>query len=429
MPAARTPTGPPRYRWLVFGLLAAGYLLVYFHRLSPAVVALDMMRDLQAGGALMGLLGSAYFYPYALMQLPAGLLSDSWGPRRTVTMFFLLAGAASIFFGLSTGVSSAIVARVLVGLGVSMLFVPTTKILTKWFKTSEFAVMTGILMAMGGLGALTAAAPLAYLSNLLGWRGSFVAIGIATLILGAAIWALVRDNPADMGLPAVDDPDRPVIRGTPETITLKAGMKMVLSRGAFWPLSIWFFFTAGTFFTFGGLWGGPYLMQVYGLTKAQAGQILSMLAVAMIIGSPFLSYLSNRIQSRKAVLIGASVLLLALTSVLAFFPASMSTPSLYGFCFLFSLTSSSIVVIGFTEAKEMFPLAISGTAVGLVNVFPFLGGAVLQPLLGWFLDIQGPVGGPYSAQTYGRGFLLLFASAAVALIAALVSAETFQKAR
>ena len=66
-----------RYRWVIFSILAGGYILVYFHRLCPAVLAVDMMRDLRTTGAITGLLGAAYFYPYAVMQLPAGLLSDS----------------------------------------------------------------------------------------------------------------------------------------------------------------------------------------------------------------------------------------------------------------------------------------------------------------------------------------------------------------
>ncbi|EFK09535.1 conserved domain protein [delta proteobacterium NaphS2] len=111
-------TKAPAYRWVVFSLLAFGYLLVYFHRLCPAVVALDMQRDLKASGALLGFPASAYFYPYALMQLPSGLLSDSWGPRKTITLFFAVAGAASIFLGMVESVGPAILARILVGLGV-----------------------------------------------------------------------------------------------------------------------------------------------------------------------------------------------------------------------------------------------------------------------------------------------------------------------
>ncbi|MGD8974284.1 MAG: MFS transporter [Desulfobacterales bacterium] len=106
-----------RYRWLIFWILAFGYIMVYFHRLCPAVVAEDMRKELVAGGGLLGLLGSAYFYPYALMQLPAGLLSDSWGPRKTFTLFFCVAFAGSVILGISPNVYVAIGGRTIVGLG------------------------------------------------------------------------------------------------------------------------------------------------------------------------------------------------------------------------------------------------------------------------------------------------------------------------
>jgi MFS family permease len=131
-----------RYRWIIFWILACGYVLVYFHRLCPAVVAVDMMRDLKTGGALTGFLGAAYFYPYAVMQLPAGLLSDSWGPRNTITLFFTIAFVGSVLLGAAPSVFLAILGRALVGLGVAMLFVPTMKVLAEWFRLREFAFMT-----------------------------------------------------------------------------------------------------------------------------------------------------------------------------------------------------------------------------------------------------------------------------------------------
>ena len=252
---ARASSKPSAYRWIVFCLLAFGYLLVYFHRLCPAVVALDMQADLQTSGALLGFLAAAYFYPYALMQLPSGLLSDSWGPRKTITIFFALAGVSSIFLGLVGSLGLAVFARVLVGLGVAMLFVPTMKVMTNWFKTEEFARMTGILMAVGGLGAYSASRPLAWLSDKMGWRGSFITIGVVTLVATIAIWFLVRNAPEDMGLPAVKQPDQDNPQNT-ETIGLARGMKMVLSSMSFWVLAAWFFFSFSIFFSFGGLWGG-----------------------------------------------------------------------------------------------------------------------------------------------------------------------------
>jgi len=415
----------PGYRWVVFVLLAAGYLSVNFHRLCPAVVALDLMEDLRTGGALIGLLASAYFYPYALMQIPSGLLSDTWGPRKTITAFFFLAGLASILFGLAQTVSCAIVARVLVGLGVSMFFVPTMKILTRWFRVSEFAFMTGILMAVGGFGALCAATPLAYLSAFLGWRGSFVAIGIGTLVLAALIWIFVRNTPEEMGLPTVAEP----VDTKPEPdkdIPLWDGVKMVLRSARFWPLALWFFLNFAIFFSFAGLWGGPYLMEVYAMNKTEAGDVLSTVYIAIIVGGPLLSYLSDRVfRSRKKILLGSSFIMLLLTVPLAFFPASMNRLILYAWSFCFGVFGSAVVVVAFATVKELFPVDIAGTAVGLVNLFPFLGSAILQPVLGVILEAQGKGPSGYAPEAYGTAFTLYFVLALISLTAASLVKETF----
>jgi sugar phosphate permease len=413
-----------RYRWLIFWVLAFSYILVYFHRLSPAVVAVDMMRDLQAGGALLGLLGSAYFYPYALMQLPAGLLSDSWGPRKTITLFFLIAFIGSLLLGLAPSLFWAVVGRALVGLGVSMLFVPTMKVLAEWFRVREFATMTGILMAMGGLGVLTAATPLALLSNWIGWRFSFVIVGIFTLVMALLVWLFVRDRPADLGWPSTAEP----VREGQSSIGLLAGMKQVLAYPRFWPIAIWFFFDCAVFFSFGGLWGGPYLMQVYRLTKAQAGQILSMIAIGMIVGSPLVSFLSNRVfRGRKPVLVLSSFIVLCLTALLAFRTDALSIPVLYLISLGLGIFSSAIVVVGFTTTKELFPVQIAGTSTGLVNLFPFAGGAVFQPFLGYLLERQGLVEGAFTLVGYKQAFLVLFLCGLIAFLATLLLKETMVK--
>jgi sugar phosphate permease len=413
-----------RYRWLVFWILAFGYVLVYFHRLCPAVVAVDMMRDLSAGGTLLGLLSSAYFYPYALMQLPAGLLSDSWGPRKTITIFFGVAFVGSLVLGLAPSLGWAVAGRVLVGLGVSMLFVPTMKILAEWFLVREFATMTGILMAMGGLGSLSAATPLALLSAWLGWRSSFVIVGVFTLVLGLLVWLFVRDRPADLGWPSPAEH-----RGAkPAPIGLAEGVRAVLSKPAFWPLALWFFFDCAVFFSFGGLWGGPYLMHVYGLTKSEAGQVLSMFALGMIIGSPTLGYLSNRVfHGRKPTILLANLVSVGLTGLLAFATGSLPPIALYLVCFGLGAFTSSIVVVGFTAAKELFPVQMAGTSTGLANLFPFAGGAVFQPVLGYLLERSGKVGAAFPLVGYQHAFLALFLCAVAALVSGLFLQETMAR--
>ncbi|MBU4565266.1 MAG: MFS transporter [Desulfarculus sp.] len=421
--SAATVSRPSSYRWLVFAVLACAYLLVYFHRTCPAVVAADLMRDLKAGATSLGMLGAAYFYPYALMQLPAGLLSDTWGPRKTITLFFSLAGVGAIWLGLAGSIGPAIAARTLVGLGVAMVFVPTVKVLTHWFTRAEFTRMMGILMALGGVGAYTAAQPLAWLSLIVGWRGSFILIGVVTLVIAGLVWVLVRNRPEDKGLPPVADSLSDPLGG--DTMTLGQGIKMVLGNPRFWAVAVWFFITPGIFFSLGGLWGGPYLMQVYGLSKTQAGGILSMLAVGMIVGSPLVSWVSDKILvSRKSTMIITGVGLCLLVGILYLAPASFSPSMLYLWFFLFAVCSSAIVVIGFTTTKELFPVAIAGTSTGLINLFPFLGGAVLQPVTGWLLQIQGGPQGPYSPAMYQKVFLFYLGLSVVALICACLIKDT-----
>ncbi len=413
-----------RYRWLIFWILALSYILVYFHRLCPAVVAVDMMRDLDAGGPLLGLLGSAYFYPYAIMQLPAGLLSDSWGPRRTITLFFLVAFVGSLVMGWAPSAFWAIVGRTLVGLGVSMLFIPTMKVLAEWFRIREFATMTGILMAMGGIGSLAAATPLAMLSTWMGWRLSFVGVGIITLLLAVMVWLFVRDRPSDLGWPS------PAERGGSSngSVGLLEGMRKVLAHARFWPVAIWFFFNCAVFFSFGGLWGGPYLMQVYGFTKAQAGHILSMLAIGMIVGSPTLSFVSNRVfKARKPVLVLSSFVAVILAALLAFFTDRLPLAGLYLICLGLGIFTSAVVVIGFTATKELFPVKIAGTATGLVNLFPFAGGAFFQPLLGYVLERNGRSEGAFTLAGYEQAFIVLFMCSVIAFVASLWMKETMVK--
>lgn len=409
------------YRWLVFGVLAAGYVLVYFHRLCPAVVAVDMMHDLKTGGALLGLLGSAYFYPYALMQLPAGLLADSWGPRRTITLFSLVAFVGSLILGMAPTVNMAIFGRVLVGLGLSMLFVPTMKILTEWFRPREFARMTGILLAMGGLGSLCSATPLALLTGWFGWRTAFMAVAVLTLILAGLVWSVVRDRPADLGWNSLVTTEQE----KPAAINLLDGVKQVLSQRSFWPLASWFFFQSAVFFSFGGLWGGPYLQHIHGLDRAQAGQILSMLAVGLILGSPLQTWLSNRLcHGRKPVLVFSSLVTIGIAALLACATGSLSLSMLSLLCLLLGMFTSASVVIGFSATKELFPVQIAGTSIGLVNLFPFAGGAVFQPVLGAILQSHTPSGDIYSIAAYQGAFSVLLVCAVVAFLSSLFIKET-----
>jgi sugar phosphate permease len=414
---------------LIFIILAVAYLLVYFHRLSLSVVANELIREFQTSAGTMGLLGSIYFYCYAAMQLPAGLLSDSIGPRRTVSVFMLIAAAGSILFGISATIRIAFAGRILVGFGVSMVFIPTMKICSQWYRKHEFAQMAGILNAVGGMGVLAATWVLAFTTATVGWRLSFVMIGVCSLAIAILSWLVIRDRPQEMKWPSIAEIEKedhgrlqPV-----NDISLIEGIRCVVTEKYFWPVALWFFFDCGIFFGFGALWSGPYLMDVHGMSRTESGAVLSMIAWGMILGSPFLGMLSDRIfKSRKKPLIASAFLLTILLLCLYLFSGDFSKPVIYIFFVLFSITASSIVVIGFTTIKELFPNRIAGTSVGTVNLFPFLGGAVYMPLLGRILDAypKGDAGG-YSPAGYETLLLVLLLSSVSAFLCTLVMKETY----
>ncbi|MFP4446327.1 MAG: MFS transporter, partial [Desulfosudaceae bacterium] len=177
-----------------------------------------------------------------------------------------------------------------------------------------------------------------------------------------------------------------------------------------------------------GLWAGPYLMHVYGMSRAEAGAILSMIAWGMIIGSPLMGYLSDRLlRSRKKPFIFCATFLSAEMLFFYLYPAGLPSPVLYILFFVFALAASAIVIVGFTTAKELFPVSMAGTSVGAVNLFPFVGGAVYMPLLGWILDAWPltPPSGGYPIEAYTRMLLVLFFSALATLACALLMEETF----
>jgi sugar phosphate permease len=412
-----------QYRYVVFVIIALTYITVYFHRMCPAVIAVDIQRYFKVSGTLLGLLSSAYFYPYAIMQLPVGLLVDSWGPRKTVSAFLTLAALGSAIMGLTSIFGLAIMGRVLVGIGVSPVFVSNYKLLTEWFEPRKFAIMGGIFMAMGGVGVLLSTSPLAWVSNLIGWRMTFVAVGVLGLAMASLVYKFVFNRPSDKGWPTFAS--SPEDQATTD-VDLLEGLKMVLIEKRFWPIASWSFFVVGVFFALAGLWGGPFLMHAYGLSKTSAAAVLSVSAAGLVLGSPFLGLMSNYF-GKKPVLIGCNLLLITVCGSFYFFTGELPHIMLYVlfFCLCFSTTAVTPVIIAYT--KELFPIGVAGTSVGLVNIFPFLGGSFFQIIFGAILSQGGQVDGIYPLSSYQNMFLLCLISAIISFLIALLFHKTLSR--
>lgn len=411
-----------RYRWVIFSVLSAIYFFVYFHRTSTAVLADEIMEEFAVSALAIGLMSSAYFYPYALLQIPVGVLADTKGPRKTTTLFTFIAFAGTLLFAFSTTFPMVVLGRLLIGIGVSGVYIPTIKVLSQWFRKHEFATLTGILFAVGSMGALLSAYPLAMMAILFGWRTAFLFIGIITFFLAIMCWAVVRDSPKAVGL----DPVEEAVVKSSEEERLSKTFRVVIFNRYLWIIALSAFLRYGVVMGYQGLWGGPYLMDVYGLSRDAAGGVLMMVGIGTIAGAPTIGYLSDRVfRTRKWFLVLGGIGFTAATYMLAFNTGSMSIKDLYLVSFLIGFFSGAGPV-AYAYIKEIFPLEVTGTATSIVNVFPFFGGALFQVVMGYLMDI-GSENGIYPVEAYSLAFQFCFVASVIATLLVLFIRESYEQ--
>ncbi|MEQ8201665.1 MAG: MFS transporter [Syntrophomonadaceae bacterium] len=403
------------YRYYIYFAVALAYFLVYFHRTSTAVMATDLTAAFNIAPTAIGLFGSMYFYAYAIGQLPAGILADKWGIRNTMSVFVLLAGIGAIMFGMSQTFSMALVARFLVGLGVGFIYVPAMKFLADWFRKNEFATYSGVLLAVGNIGSLASTAPLVALIAAIGWRNSMTSVGIASLVVCVLLFLVVRNKPVDVGGATVEEiQDLPP--ANPHPIGIAASVGALVKSYTFWTVAVMFFVLYGTIMGFQGLWASPYLMNVYGLTKAEAGKILMMIPIGMIFGCPISGIIADKVirSKKKVVMLGVTLNILTWIP-LVFMIDSMSLGLIRVLMFIYGFFGGWFVVM-YANLKEHIDLRMSGTATGFLNFFVFAGGAVYQQVMGVIVE-AAPVANKIIATS---GFKNAFLLCLVTLIAALL---------
>jgi len=422
-PGPRMPYTTPqerRRRTVALSIVVAAYVLSFFQRFAPAGIAQDLVASFNTTASSLGVLAATYFYVYTLMQVPTGILVDTFGPRRILLLGGIVGGAGSLLFGLAPGLELALVGRTLIGLGVSVTFIAMLKIIAVSFEERRFATLVGLSMLIGNFGSVLAGAPLSWLAQATGWRGVFVGLAGVSLLLGMACWILVRDKPPAAGS-VLDKPrfDRTVVF---------AGLLAVLRNRDTWPAVIVNCGIGGSFFAFAGLWATPFLTQAQGMTRAVAANHASLYFAGFALGCVFVGMLSDRLGKRKPVLIATSHLY-ALIWLAWLSGVTLPLAASYLLFVLMGLTTASFTLT-WACAKEVNPPLLSGMSTSVTNMGGFLAGAVLQPLVGWVMDLHWQGGLTtsgarlYTAEDFHAGLLLMAAVAAIGAITSWRIRET-----
>jgi len=418
-----------RFQWVrgsIFLILILAYISVYFHRMAPAVVSAELMASFHTSATALGSLAAMYYYIYTVMQIPAGVLADTLGNRRSITIGNLVAGLGSIVFATAETLELASLGRFMVGLGVSVIFVGLMKNNTVWFRDQVYGLVSGFTLLLGNMGSVLAAKPLSGLLNLWTWREIFIAIGTLSLILAVLTLIFVRNRPEDAGFPSVREMDGMTSHADRHQ-HWGQDLFTVLNHRSIWP-GFWINFgMAGGLFAFAGLWGIPMLRDSFHLSRDEASIYTTITLIGLAVGCLLAGWLSDRIGQRKPVILfSAGVYVLAWLALICI----PWRPGLLAMTlFMLIGISSGGFVLTYACAKEIIQPALSGMAISLVNTGLFLGAAIMQPLFGWVLDIgwdgtteQGI--NLYSLKNYQHAMLLMLGFAILAFIGALRIRET-----
>ncbi len=378
--ALTTPSAPTKATgkaWLIWSLGAIFYAYEFLLQVSPNVMQQDLMRAFGITAAGLGQLGALYFYAYAGMQIPVGVMLDRLGPRRLLTIAALLCAIGSFFFGTAESFAMAGIGRFLIGLGSAFAVVSCFKVGASWFPPKRFSLIVSLTIALGMLGAAVGQSPLAFIVDYLGWRQTVLLFGAIGAVLAVFLWTIVRDRPEgseEQGPALYADANEPLL----------SGLKKVMAHRKTWIAAIYGGLMFAPTTVMGAMWGGPFLMRAYDLSRTEAGFFGTLLFLGWAAGAPFGGALSDHMGRRKPMMIYGAFSTLIVISTILYVP-NLPLPLLGTLMFLLGITSSGFLPV-FALVKEFHPTRISATAMGFMNMINMIGGALIQPFVGWLLD-------------------------------------------
>ena len=395
-PATRS-YAPGWLSWSVWMVAASFYLAGFYLRVSPAVITAELMRDFSITAGQLGGLSAAFFYAYVLMQVPTGVLVDSWGARKLLITGALGAALGAVLFGVADNLAVATVGRALMGGATAVAWIITLKLASHWFPQRRFAMLTGLGLLVGNIGALFAQVPLRLLVDAFGWRG--VTFGSAAVVAVVAVLAgwLVRNDPNEKGYrsyapDAIQNTNKTTIwqllRGFPSVFGYRNTWLIFLAQGGF----------VGSILSFTGLWGPSFLEVRYHVATTTAAAVCSVMIVCWAIASPICGYLSDKTGRRKPIYLTGAAIMAAGWTIMFYVPLSLEA-----FVVVAAVTSLACgaVILGFAYGKESVPVQFLGTISGAINVGNMIGPTLLQPAIGAVLDRQWTGGLENGLRVYG----------------------------
>ncbi len=374
-----------------------------FYRASTAIIAQELTIDLGLSPKELGLLGSAFFYAFALIQLPLGLLLDRAGARITMVALNILGILGAVILANGDNVVDGVIGRILMGLGMAANFMGPLKLFTHWFSLKKFATVSGLLVSMGSLGSMAATSPLAFLVEELGWRDTFRSLAGFHFLLIVCFLLFVREKP-DVSVSKKASHPSPI-----------GSIRRLFSNWSYWAISFNVFLRYGSFAAIQTLWAGPFLMGHLNIPQLVAGNLLLMLGFGYILGAPTGGLLSDRVlKSRKKTVIYG--VLCSATATFALLLWQDNSLLLWLGAVLFAMGFfNSFGQVSYAHIRDIMPDEMAGTALSGINFFTMMGGGLFIHGFGSVMERVSP----HLTDT-GDAYRIMFLLCVIALVTSVV---------
>jgi MFS family permease len=353
-------------------LYALGFTNLFL-RGSLGILAPTLSSEMSLTPETLSLVASSFFFAYALMQLPSGMLLDRFGARRTLSALLLFTTAGAAVFSLATSAEELVVARILMGIGCAGIFSGAFYVVNQWVAPERVVTQSGLLNSFAALGGLAATAPLAALISVYAWRDCFWFFTIAVAVLLVAVAVGLREPPSAATKQSSRSETLSAIFAGVARATAQPGLKRLLVVGV--PIS------AQT--TLIGVWGAPYLQDVHGLDELARGNVLLGMGLTGVLGHSFYGYLARRLNSLKAVILGGGIMIFLLTLALA----AIEQPPVWLVAAIFAAIAffAMYPMMAFAHARGLVPPELVGRGVAVTNMGLMSAIAMSQLVFGWIV--------------------------------------------
>lgn len=398
--------------YVICGITSLFYLYEYLIRVMPSAMTHQLMLGFGISAGGLGILSSLFFYGYAPMQIPAGMIYDRFGARTVLAVMILLCAAGAFLFGISNVFGLALLARWICGAAGAFAFVGAVVVGTRWLPAHYLAVYTGLVQFLGAMGAIIGQGPISLLTEKVGWHRAAIYVSIIGIIIAAIVYSLVKDNPMH----------RKRISQKHLRTPIKESARLVLSSKQNWWNALYSMAIWTPIVVFGTLWGIPYISKLYHISHAAAGAHISMIWVGVGCAGPLLGWWQGKVGRRKPAMVFAGTLgVIASILVIYFFKTASIFSWIAFFCYGAAASAQSLP---FALCADLNPRKVIGTAIGFTNMAVIAGGVIVQPFVGFIMDAlwsgQKLGGVPiYSVLTYQKTLMILPASFIIATLTAI----------